>query len=218
MSKIKICGLMWEEDIVAANAALPDYAGFVFVTKSRRNVSLEQAAMLQAKLSPQIKAVGVFADEEPERVVQAAEQGVINMIQLHGAESERYIEALRRRVRLPIIKAFPVRNASDILEANRSCADLILLDTFRQGNFGGSGETFSWELLSGVRRPFFLAGGIGLSNLQDALATGAYGIDVSSGVEGADGKKDAEKMKQIVAGVCAVEIKGGNKNGERPVW
>lgn len=210
MSKIKICGLTRPEDIAAVNEAEPDFIGFVFAKKSRRQISLEQAAALKQQLVPKIRAVGVFVDEPLECIVRAAERGIIDAVQLHGTEDEAYIGALRQRMRLPIAKAYPARDTFDIGKANRSAADIILLDTCRKGSFGGSGEVFPWDLLSGVRRPFFLAGGIGLTNLSNALATGAYGIDISSGAEGADGMKDAEAIKQIVAQVRAAELKGGN--------
>ena len=210
MSRIKICGLTRQEDISAVNMAVPDYIGFVFAPKSRRFLPLEKAAALKRGLLPEIQAAGVFVNAPLHEVMRAAQEKIIDVIQLHGTEDEAYIEKLRKETALPIIKAYPARGPRDIAEANSSAADMILLDTYRSGSFGGSGETFGWELLSGLKRPFFLAGGIGLSNLGEALATGAYGIDVSSGAEGADGKKDAEKIKQIVAMVRKAESKGGN--------
>ena len=95
MTKIKLCGLTRPEDITAANVLEPDFVGFVFAPKSRRYVTGEQAGTLRKQLSPTIQAVGVFVDEEPERVAALLEAGIIDLAQLHGREDEGYLERLR---------------------------------------------------------------------------------------------------------------------------
>ena len=107
MTKIKICGLTRTEDIEMVNEFLPDYIGFVFA-KSRRQVSAEQAKELKNKLRPAIKAVGVFVNEKPENIAEIANQGIIDLIQIHGDEDAAYCAQLRKLTQAPIIKVVRV--------------------------------------------------------------------------------------------------------------
>ncbi|MCM1155052.1 MAG: phosphoribosylanthranilate isomerase [Roseburia sp.] len=194
MTKIKLCGLSRECDIEAANELMPEYIGFVFAHKSRRYVSKEQAAGLRDKLRPEITPVGVFVGEEPETVARLLNDGIIDMPQLHGGESEEYISRLRELTDKPVIKAFRIDTEQDITAANQSCADYILLDS---GN-GGTGTSFDWSLLKKVTRPYFLAGGLTPDNVHEAIACfHPYALDISSGIE-TNGCKDREKMAAFV--------------------
>lgn len=196
MTKIKLCGLTRPEDITAANVLEPDFVGFVFAPKSRRYVTGEQAGTLRKQLSPTIQAVGVFVDEEPERVAALLEAGIIDLAQLHGREDEGYLERLRALTEKPIIQAFPTKTPKDLERAQSSLADYILLDSG-----AGTGITFDWELLTSVRRPYFLAGGLGPDNVVQAIRTlHPWGVDVSSGIE-TGGVKDFHKMAAFVAAV-----------------
>lgn len=192
MSKIKICGLTREEDIQAVNQYMPDYIGFVFA-KSKRQVSLEQAKFLKQQLSDQIQAVGVFVNEDKKEVLQLEEAGIIDVIQLHGQESEAEICLLKSWTSAPVIKAVHVESAEDILRWQESKADYLLLDY----PGGGSGKQFDWTVIPELKKPYFLAGGIGLHNLEAALQVKPYGIDLSGGAE-TDGKKDSDKIREIV--------------------
>jgi phosphoribosylanthranilate isomerase len=140
--------------------------------------------------------VGVFVDEEPDTVNRLLNRNIIDLAQLHGGEDESYINRLRRLTDKPIIKAFRIKTESDIQSAMNSTADYILLDSG-----AGTGLMFDWELLRGVNRPYFLAGG--LSPDSAALAVRSlhpYGVDVSSGIE-TDGLKDKTKMTAFVNAV-----------------
>lgn len=197
MTKIKLCGLSRPEDIAAANEVNPDYIGFVFAPKSKRYVSPTQAAQLKQQLAPGIQAVGVFVKEDPETVVHLLEDGVIDVAQLHGSESEAYIRTLRQHTHKPIMQAFRVDTPADLEKAQASSADYILLDS----GDGGTGERFDWSLLTGVTRPYFLAGGLDPENVGEAVEKlKPYAVDVSSGIE-TDGKKDPEKMRSFVRAV-----------------
>ncbi|MFG6337268.1 MAG: phosphoribosylanthranilate isomerase [Lachnospiraceae bacterium] len=199
--KIKLCGLMRPSDIEAANLLHPDYVGFVFARKSRRYVSLERVKTLKELLHPDILAVGVFVDEEPDAVAAWLAAGVIDLAQLHGGEDEAYMEKLRGLTDKPIIKAFSVKGEGDIRNANESSADYVLLDA----GDGGTGTAFDRELLAGMNRPYFLAGGLDPSTVGEAVRRWRpYGVDVSSGIE-TDGVKDAEKMREFVDHVRKVE-------------
>ena len=195
MTRIKLCGLSREEDIFSANMYRPDYIGFVFWNKSKRCVTGTQAAKLKRLLDKDIQAVGVFVDEDVEVVAKLLKDGVIDIPQLHGNESESYVEALREKTKegTKIFKAFIIQTKEDVEAANTSSADMVLLDSGK-----GSGEPFNWDLLKQIERPYILAGGLNMDNLAKALKTlHPYGVDVSSGIETA-GKKDPEKMKVFV--------------------
>ena len=196
MTKIKLCGLSRPADIAAANALRPDYVGFVFAPNSRRHVDAERAARLRRLLAPGIQAVGVFVDERPEHIAELLRRGVIDIAQLHGAEDAAYLARLRRLSGKPIWKAFRVKTAAD-LDAALSCpADEILLDSG-----AGTGSVFDWELLRGMARPYFLAGGLSPANAEAAVrALRPRGVDVSSGIE-TEGRKDSEKMAAFMAAV-----------------
>ena len=203
MVKIKICGLKRIEDIEAANELCPEYIGFVFADFSHRYVDKETAVKLKACLSPGIQAVGVFVDEDISFVAELMNEGVIDIAQLHGTEDNGYIEELRRLTsgaakdqadKPRIIKAFNMRKVKDISEIEASSADLVLVDSGT-----GSGETFDWNRLREIHRPYLLAGGLGPDNVRIAIESlHPYGVDVSSGVE-TDKVKDTEKMKSFVS-------------------
>lgn len=198
MARIKICGLTRKEDIDAVNSALPDYIGLVFA-KSRRQVSEEQAKVLKAHLNPSIEAVGVFVNDDVDRIIRLCRTGVIDLIQLHGDEDEIYIQALKSSVPNRIIKAVRVRETDDIKKAMALSCDYLLMDAWHEGQYGGMGKTFDWSLIPEISKPFFLAGGIHTGNIQQAVeAYHPYAIDVSSGVE-TDGFKDPVKITEIVA-------------------
>lgn len=198
MTKIKICGLRRPEDIAYVNEAKPDFAGFIIdVPKSRRNVPREKVWELTALLSPEILPVGVFVNAPMETILSLVTDGTLKAVQLHGQESQSYLEELKKQVAVPLIRAFSIRSPEDLTEAEKSPADFILLDN----GAGGTGETFDWSLLSSFDRPFFLAGGLRLENIAEAVSRfHPYALDLSSGVE-TDGYKDKEK---IIAAVAAV--------------
>lgn len=203
--KIKICGLMRDYDALICNTYRPDYAGFIFWKKSRRFLSTDQAAKLRSILDRSIQTVGVFVDAPVSEVAKIAEAGIIDIVQLHGQEDNGYIRELRKVCGLPVIKAFRLGEAGigeDSFAAdelfdriNQSEADYVLVDSG-----AGSGVTFDWEVLSKVKREFFLAGGLSPDNVLPAMGTGAFALDVSSGVETA-GYKDADKIRRMIQSV-----------------
>lgn len=193
MTKVKICGLTRDCDIDFANEVMPEFVGFVFSRDSKRYVAPEKAADLRWKLDYRIAAVGVFVDEKIEAIAELASQEVIDLIQLHGSESNEYIAKLRSMVEIPIIKAFTVRSEEDIRDAEYSDADFVLLDSGK-----GSGVTFDHRLIRELRRPYFLAGGITPDNAGNAMESlHPYAIDASSGLE-TNGFKDPEKMRSFI--------------------
>ena len=196
MTKIKFCGLSRLYDIEAANELKPEYVGFVFVEKSKRFVTPEKAKELKQLLDPEIKAVGVFVNENHERAARLLNNNVIDIVQLHGSEDEDYIRRLRSRTDKPIIKAFRIKTTRDIADAEVCTADYVLLDSG-----AGTGTVFDWKLIQSIRRPYFLAGGLGTHNVENAVKLlHPFAVDVSSGIE-TDGVKDKVKMTEFAAAV-----------------
>ena len=197
MSGIKICGLTRKSDIDIVNEYMPDYIGWVFYNKSRRYIPWETAAEYKKILCPSITAVGVFVNENEEIVAGLLNRDIIDMAQLHGQEDDEYIERLRRLTDKQIIKAYGINTMQDIIMARNSRADYVLLDS----KAGGTGRVFNWELIENMDRPYFLAGGLDASNVQNAVRTfNPYAVDVSSGVE-TDGFKDKAKIEEFIKAV-----------------
>lgn len=190
MTKIKMCGIRREIDVQYVNEILPDFIGYVFFPKSKRYITPEQAEALTKILDNRIIPVGVFVDASIENVIELVKSGTIKIAQLHGNEDEKYISRLHAE-NIEVIKAFIVKSAEDIENAEKSSADRILLDAGM-----GDGRTFNHNLLDGISRPYFLAGGLNPDNIADALKLNPYAVDLSSGIE-TDGFKDFEKMNQI---------------------
>ena len=198
MPKIKLCGMFRDCDIDYANAAKPDYVGFILSPGYRRSVSASWAAEMRKKLDGDIETVGVFVDEPCENVAEIYKAHTIDMIQLHGNEDEAYIRALKELAPgAPISKAVRVQSPGDVLAADSLPVDYLLLDTYRAGVAGGTGESFDWSMIPDVTKPIFLAGGINTENIDDAAGLDIYAIDTSSGIE-SDGVKDPEKMMYMV--------------------
>lgn len=196
MTKIKLCGLSRPCDIEYVNELLPEYIGFVFWEKSKRYVTPERAKELRAKLRKEITPVGVFVNETIEETERLVKGGVIDIVQLHGNESEEYIEELRKKVSCPIIKAFLIKGEEDVKKANDSKADFVLLDSGL-----GTGKTFDHSLLRGINRPYFLAGGLTPENVGTAVKElMPLAVDASSSLE-TEGFKDKEKMTAFVKAV-----------------
>jgi phosphoribosylanthranilate isomerase len=193
LTKIKICGVTRLCDLDAVNAAQPEYIGFVFA-ESRRKVTPSQAAELRAKLSPDIISVGVFANEARDNILSLVRSGIIGAIQLHGEETEQYIENIKALTDKPVIKAVSVSKPGDAQKWADTCADYLLLDN----KTGGTGQPFDWNLIGEVKKPFFLAGGLTITTIEAAILTIIpFAVDISSGVE-THGLKDGEKIRTII--------------------
>ena len=196
MTKIKLCGLTRPCDIECVNELLPEYIGFVFAPKSRRYISPEKAEVLREHLDDRITPVGVFVDEKIEVIADLIKRKIIDIVQLHSNESEQYIEDLRRVIDCPVIKAFRIESEADIVSANNSSADYVLLDSG-----GGTGKVFDHSLLKDIARPYFLAGGLTPENVETAVKQlKSFAVDVSSSLE-TDGFKDKIKMTAFVNAV-----------------
>jgi len=196
--RIKICGLFRDEDIDYANEARPDYIGFVFAP-SKRRVSPPLAQYLRFRLADGIVPVGVFANAPADEILSLYQNGVISIAQLHGAEDESYIAHLKKITaennNLPIRVIKVIRSEELKSKLQPTSADYILIDSG-----AGTGKSFNWELIKSKKfvKPWFLAGGVNLKNIEQAMTLNPFAIDISSGAETKD-IKDREKIMQLVS-------------------
>jgi len=202
--RIKVCGLFRDEDIDYVNEARPDYAGFIFA-KSSREVSPPLAQYLRFRLADGITPVGVFVNAPFALITELYHNGVISIAQLHGDEDESYIAQLKklskttiRQTVIPPIKVIKSLIFNDKLFSSRIDALSNLVDYFLIDSGAGSGKTFDWKKLGSVKfpKPWFLAGGINISNMKQAMELNPFAIDVSSGAE-TDGIKDRKKIIEL---------------------
>ncbi|CAL2083183.1 N-(5'-phosphoribosyl)anthranilate isomerase [Tenacibaculum sp. 190524A02b] len=219
--KLKVCGMKYVENIQQVAALQPDYLGFIFYEKSKRNFE-----GIIPEVPKNIKKVGVFVNEYPEIVVSLAQEYKLQALQLHGDESVAYIQKLKeaysqaqldlaaqqkksKRVQdtIKIIKVFGIKDEFDFdtLKPYEEVVDYFLFDT-KGKERGGNGVTFNWEVLKGYNstKPYFLSGGIGLqevkevqSFLQTPAAAYCVALDVNSKFESAPGKKEIDRLKKF---------------------
>lgn len=207
MLTVKICGLSDEAGVDAAVAAGADFAGFVFFEPSPRNLTLDRAKMLGARIAGRVRKVALTVNADDTGLAAVIEALSPDMLQLHGQESPERVSYVRARFGLPVMRAIGMASARDLDEAARfaTVADALLFDARPPSDAvlpGGNGEAFDWSLLRGLdlARPWFLAGGLHCDNVAAALSeTGARGVDVSSGVETSPGVKSPEKIARFVA-------------------
>lgn len=206
MSLVKICGLKRSCDIEFANKYKPDFIGFILSPGFKRSITSMQAQYLKNHLNKNIKVIGVFVNECIDYILNFCEENVIDIIQLHGDESTEYIAKLKEKTNNPIIKAVRVKSQSDIITAEKLPCDYLLLDTYQKNSYGGSGETFNWDIIpKNIRKPFFLAGGLNSNNVAQAITKiKPYAVDLSSGAE-TNGTKDEEKIKIIIENVRRIK-------------
>jgi phosphoribosylanthranilate isomerase len=196
MVRVKICGITNLIDAQQAAELGAHALGFIFYRKSPRAVTPEKARHIISQLPPLVLTVGVFVDEDAATVREIASLAGLDWVQLHGSESPDYCRSLGRRV----IKGFRVQGPESLtqLTAYRNAAQALLLDTYKPGTPGGTGETFDWDLARQARKcgPIILAGGLTPANVAEAIRVAdPQGVDVASGVEAAPGIKDPEKLR-----------------------
>jgi phosphoribosylanthranilate isomerase len=195
MTKLKLCGITNVDDALLCASA--DYLGLIFVEDSPRFVNVQTAKQIaDAVRKTRPKLVGVFRDHPLEHVQRVAMEVGLDLVQLHGNESNDYIRALTPSV----IKTFRVGDVKPDTSSAPNAA-YFLFDTFTDRLSGGTGQRFDWGLVGNVRhKPFFLAGGITADNVKTAIEVARpYAIDVATGVEASPGKKDPAKVKAMLA-------------------
>jgi phosphoribosylanthranilate isomerase len=196
--RVKICGITSIADAQVAVKAGADAIGLVFYERSPRAVSVDQARAIAASVGPFVTVVGLFVDADKTLVQNVLANVALHVLQFHGDESLEYCEAFQR----PYLKAIRMRPELDVQQAigGYPSAAGILLDAYRPGVPGGTGETFDWQRVPAESsRPIVLAGGLTAENVALAIqSTHIYGVDVSGGVESSPGKKDPRKVEQFI--------------------
>jgi phosphoribosylanthranilate isomerase len=207
--KIKICGITNVEDADVAVRAGADALGFVMYRNSPRWVEPAVARSIIAGLPPFVSAVGVFVNEEADRVRALMDECGFALAQLHGDESALYCQNLCR----PVLKAIRLKDRGTVLALaefqGRANVRGVLIDAFSDQAYGGTGQTVDWALAHEAARsaPIILAGGLNPTNVGEAVqAVRPYGVDVSSGVEKSPGKKDPDKVKAFIEAARLVPV------------
>lgn len=208
-----MCGLTRVKDIELGVELGLDALGFIFYEKSPRNVFPDFVKAVVSKIPPFVDCVGVFVDRDRKEVAEIVEYCGLSHAQLHGNESPKYCERVARLASpCHVIKAFRVGSKSS-KEDFRPYVHSVhgyLLDTYVKGDAGGTGSSFDWDIIKGLklRRPLILAGGISLDNVEEAICQVVpFGIDVNSGVESEPGIKDHKKMKEFVSKVRQLDAR-----------
>jgi phosphoribosylanthranilate isomerase len=205
MVRVKICGITNLEDAFLTAELGADALGFIFYLKSPRQVAPETAREIIAQLPPFVATVGVFVDEAAAVVQDLADRVGLDWVQLHGQEPPDYCRSLKRRV----IKGFRIKDVSSLeaLELYRDAVQAFLLDTYKKGQVGGTGESFDWHLAREAKQygRIILAGGLNPENVARAIAAARpQAVDAASGTEAAPGKKDPAKLKAFFEAVRSV--------------
>jgi phosphoribosylanthranilate isomerase len=204
MVRIKICGITNLEDALLAAELGAHALGFIFFAKSPRSVAPEAAREIIRQLAPLVLSVGVFVDEEAAVVRDLAARMGLDWVQLHGQESPEYCRSLGRRV----LKGFRIQDENSLKELKdyQGSVQAFLLDTYKKGQTGGTGEVFDWQLAKQGKEygPIVLAGGLTAANVAQAIEVARpQAVDVASGVEAAPGKKDPEKLRAFFKAVAS---------------
>ena len=204
--KVKICGLSTPEDVSTSLNAGADLVGFVFFSKSPRNLTLAQASTLATLVPPNVKKVVLTVDPEDyflEKIISAVDP---DFIQLHGQEKVSRVAEISEIFSIPIIKAIGIKDEQDLGRVNEYSfvSDQILVDAKPVDNQalpGGNGIAFDWKIISEFdwKLPWMLAGGLNAVNVATAIKlTKAEQVDVSSGVEKSPGKKDHMEIRKFI--------------------
>ncbi|RKX25509.1 MAG: N-(5'-phosphoribosyl)anthranilate isomerase [Candidatus Zixiibacteriota bacterium] len=196
--RIKVCGITHPADAVLAAKCGADMIGMIFYRRSPRFANQATARSILRAIPPTMASVGVFVDEEQEKVLRIASKLHLDFVQLHGCESASYIASIRKHG-FRVIKSFVIRRPSDFLAVLKSQADLCLLDHKTDKLHGGTGQPFDWSLRPPKKMTnLMLAGGVTAENLEEGVrAFDPLVVDVNSGVESAPGIKSKNKLKKF---------------------
>ncbi len=212
-TRVKICGITRVEDAVAVVEAGADAIGLVFYKPSPRSVTLEQAQLIAAAVPAFVSIVALFVDPDPKEVTDILNGVRIDLLQFHGDEDSDFCGQFKH----PYIKAIRVRQASDVVASSMRFPNAlgILLDSYKPGVPGGTGETFDWSMIPDWQagnqfnkniKPIILAGGLTADNIASGIEqTAPFAVDVSGGVESSKGIKDHGKITAFMNEVYRVD-------------
>ncbi len=209
-TRVKICGITRVEDAMAAVAAGADAIGLVFYEPSPRYVDIEQAKAILRALPAFVTSTALFVDPQPGLVQDVIDKLKIDLLQFHGNETAQFCQSFSR----PYIKAVAMQADTDLvtIASQYMLATGLLLDTYKPGLPGGTGETFNWQWVpKQFSMPLILAGGLTADNVRQAIKqTSPWAVDVSGGVEQAKGIKSAHKIQQFIEQVNVEYLNGLN--------
>lgn len=193
--RIKICGITNYEDAKLCCDLGADALGFIFYEKSKRKISVGDAKEIINKLPVFVGKIGVFVNEDLAIIENISKEIKLTGVQLHGNETPEFA----RSVKLPVIKAFRVNSEFDFSIFEKYSRYKFLLDTFSKEEYGGTGQSFNWEIIpSGIRIKIILAGGISIENIEHIFNNvRPEAVDLSSSLEKYPGKKDEIKLKNF---------------------
>jgi phosphoribosylanthranilate isomerase len=212
-TRIKFCGITSAEDAELAVRAGAWSVGLIFWPGSPRRAAIGDAAEIGAALHRRAEVAGVFVNAPLDEIAATADSASLTMVQLHGDEGPSFCNEVRRRTGCKVIKAARVRSRADIQALTAFHTDFHLLDSYRPGVPGGTGETFAWELARAHRGPIpmILSGGLDPGNVADAIAAvQPFAVDVASGVELEPGRKDPDKLEAFAEAVRSVAASGAS--------
>ena len=203
---VKVCGIRELEALEVSVECGVDYLGFVFFSKSPRNISASFYSKLARIVPKKVAKVGLFVDPDDQLIDEVLSEGQLDFIQLHGNEAPSRVLSIKEKFSLPIIKAFPITNEQDFecLKPYYDYVDKFLFDSRppkESSRPGGNAVAFDWRLMSqySLQKPWLLAGGLNSGNLSDAVKqSGCKQVDVSSGVERSLGIKDPYLIKAFI--------------------
>lgn len=198
MVRVKICGIKRKKDVEIVNKYMPDYIGLVFADSSRK-IDVESARLFLGGLKKDIKKVGVFVNEDYEKVKNIADALKLDILQFHGSEGNEYIERFKG---YEVWKAYNLNSEKDIEIIKKCCADAFLIDSKNGNKVGGTGKVFDWGLFKKMKnyieKPIIVAGGLNEDNVESCIKElNPFSVDVSSGVE-TKGFKDETKIRNFI--------------------
>ncbi len=199
-TRIKICGITNNEDAAAAVEFGADALGFIFFRGSKRYIDPAAAGEIISKLPPFITAVGVFVNQDLDEIKEIIDIAGVSAVQLHGDETPEFCSSVPAKV----IKALRVKDNIDTDSLAQYPVQAILLDTYSDSEYGGTGKSFDWGILKDIKieQKIILSGGLSPDNVAQATdAVRPYAVDVNSGVEAGPGKKDHEKLKKFIEAI-----------------
>ncbi len=207
-TRIKFCGITNLDDAELAIAAHPWAIGLIFWPRSPRRCQLGDAVQIAAVVKRRVEVAGVFVNATLDHVAETADAVGLTMLQLHGDEGPVYCAEAARRTGCKVIKAVRMRSRADLQALSSFHTDYHLLDSYRAGVPGGTGETFAWEIARAHRGrvPVILSGGLTPDNVAEAIAAvRPFAVDVASGTEASPGLKDPDKLRAFAAAVRSTE-------------
>jgi len=211
MTKIKICGITNKKDAIDASELGVDMLGFVFYKKSKRYVEPKIVRDIVNELPPFTSKVGVFANEDKDKVIEIAEECSLDVLQFHADETPDYCagfsaaniggSAYGGKDSYKVIKAFRIKDRDSLKGINDYGVNFYMLDAYSPEDFGGTGKSFDWKMAENFEflKPVILSGGLTPDNVSNAISMlSPYGVDVSSGIEDSPGRKNLDLMKRFV--------------------